>query len=355
LPNPPKRNPVIAFFVDLIFAAPKRGTAIFDFPGEVVDRRFFQLMAALIGATLLVGGCATTSPLGPAYMPNGPKTLLPGADVQQAKSLAMGSAVSKGWNIVEASDNGLLMRRALDTATAESVVGAPVRNASIDVRTGFVQRQEGVEVVVGAAVIADKGNKAKETIDFTDSYKNELEQSLDSLRMAWEKNRWRIASATPPPRTKEAVPAHDGTQGVTPAVEAWQSAVTEAQSAPAQNTATPRPETPASDTAPVAPSSADGNAAPYEDRYAAAPAAPAAQGAAAAGSNENMLALGQTGEQGVWAYYAEHYAKIRGCDVSGQGATLEEKQPELEIHRVDCKNGQSFLVKCNAGTCVGIE
>jgi hypothetical protein len=355
LPNLPKRNPVVAFIINLISVASKRGAAKFDFPGEGVERLFFQLMTTLISVTLLVSGCATTRSLGPAYTSNGPKTFLPGADVQQAKSLAMGSAVSKGWKIVDVSDNGLLIRRALDTAAAESVLGAPVRSASLDVRTGFFQRQEGVEVVVSAAMRADKGDKEEKTMDFTDSYKTELERSLDSLRLSWEENRWRIASATPALPTKEAVPVHDGTQGVTPAVQAWQGEVIGAHSAPAENAATAWSEAPASDTAPVTASSAGGSAAPYEDRYAAATPASVSESTAAAGSNENMLALEQTAEQGLWAYYAEHYAKIRGCDISGRGAILEEKQPELEIHRVYCENGQSFLVKCNAGTCLGIE
>jgi hypothetical protein len=68
-----------------------------------------------------------------------------------------------------------------------------------------------------------------------------------------------------------------------------------------------------------------------------------------------MLALNRAAEPGVWAYYAEHYARIRGCEVSASGAALEEKQPEYEIHRVYCNDGQSFRVKCNAGTCGGLQ
>jgi hypothetical protein len=68
-----------------------------------------------------------------------------------------------------------------------------------------------------------------------------------------------------------------------------------------------------------------------------------------------MLALNRQTEPGIWAYYAEHYAKIRGCEVSGKGAVLEQKLPEYELHRVYCENGATFLVKCNAGTCRGME
>jgi hypothetical protein len=68
-----------------------------------------------------------------------------------------------------------------------------------------------------------------------------------------------------------------------------------------------------------------------------------------------MLALNRQTEPGVWAYYAEHYAKIRGCELSENGVVLEEKLPEFELHRVHCENQKTFLVKCNAGTCRGME
>jgi hypothetical protein len=382
-----------------------------------VKRRRYFLPLTLVGVALLLIGCAATGPLGPGFIPNGPQTFLAGADVAQARSLAMGSAVSKGWKIVDASGNGLLVRRALDTSAAESAVGGPVRNASVEVRTYFSQRQGGVDVVVGAAVIAATGSKPAETFDFTDSYEHELERSLESLRLSWEKNRWRIASVTPPLPRKETASEQQGTQAVTPAVQAWQSEVAHTEAPTRENAATSWPETDVAGTeapkgentattwretevaraeppmgentatlwsetevagtdartgentaaawsAPRAPVAEPlvisnvGNDAPAiehvssETTPAPVPAAPPPR---AATPNDHMLALNQTANQGVWAYYAEHYAKIRGCDISGRGATLENKQPEFEIHRVHCESGQSFRVRCNAGTCMGIQ
>jgi hypothetical protein len=106
--------------------------------------------------------------------------------------------------------------------------------------------------------------------------------------------------------------------------------------------------------APVA-ATVDSGAAPVEERYAGATPAPVSGGAGATGPANDMLALNRTGEPGVWAYYAEHYAKIRGCEIAGEGAVLEDKKPEFELHRVYCESGQSFLVKCNAGTCRGMQ
>ena len=68
-----------------------------------------------------------------------------------------------------------------------------------------------------------------------------------------------------------------------------------------------------------------------------------------------MLTLQQPQGTGVWAYYAEHYARIRGCSLAGEGAVLVEETKAYEVHRVYCEGGTTFLVKCNAGTCRGMR
>jgi hypothetical protein len=70
----------------------------------------------------------------------------------------------------------------------------------------------------------------------------------------------------------------------------------------------------------------------------------------------NMLTLSTAPSgTGVWAYYAEHYARVRGCRLAGEGAVLMRKTPEHEEHRVYCEGGQTFLVRCNAGICRGLQ
>jgi hypothetical protein len=68
-----------------------------------------------------------------------------------------------------------------------------------------------------------------------------------------------------------------------------------------------------------------------------------------------MLVLRQPGDTGIWAYYAEHYARVRGCTLTDGGSVLVEKQNYSETHRVDCEGGRSFLVRCNAGVCRGLR
>jgi hypothetical protein len=236
----------------------------------------------------------------------------------------MGSAVSKGWQIVESSDNRLVVKRPLDAAAAQAATGEPVSAASVEVKSDFFKRQDGVNVVVDASLVANKGSKAERKIDFTESYRDDLNRSLGSLRQAWEENRWRVASSTPPLPTKVEAPEEEAAASTTAAIGGEQ--VTDSQPGTASDfgaeTASVTPPAPVA--APVA-TTAAAAAAPVEDRSAGTAPSPVAPSTASTAAPNNMLVLNTQTEQGVWAYYAEHYAKIRGCELSNEGAVLEDK------------------------------
>lgn len=369
-----------------------------------MTRRFITLLTLFsIGYGMLTGGCATTDPSAPSDARNRPQTFLAGAEIPQAKSVAMGSAVSKGWTIIQSSDNRLLVGRPVDPASAESLVGAPVTSAALEVDTDFLKRQGGVAVLVGAALVANKGTKSEVKVDFTDRYTSELSQSLESLRRSWLENRSRIASATPPlpdktsgssdnlsastgPSSTGVANAGAGDTGDGPTEDAPPSREDAVAAWPSESFIAPTTEpTTSEDRLPVAPEPLDAPAdwvagtnagreppaprpAPVEPRSTASPApvesrTTPAQPAASSLTTDarpmtapnDMLVLNRAAETGIWAYYAEHYAKIRGCAVAASGAVLEEKRPEYEIHRVPCEGGQDFLVRCNAGTCRGLR
>lgn len=325
-----------------------------------MNRRFYILLSMLVGVGALLGGCSSTGSSMLRYDSNNPQTFLAGADVEQAKSLAMGSAVTKGWNIVDSSGDKLVVRRPLNAAAAQSVTGEPVSTAAVEVKSSFFQRQEGVDVVVGATMIANEGSKSQRKIDFTDSYKDDLNRSLDSLQRAWSENRWRVASGTPPLPTNVAAAEDAGPESAATPADATQSAESGPAFATAEavQTSAVAPPAEAAGGPAIAASTPDSGAAPVEDRYdAATPLPPIASTTATAPANPaaNMMALNRQGEPGVWTYYAEHYAKIRGCEVSDTGAVLQEKTPEFEVHRVYCEDQKTFLVKCNAGSCRGLE
>lgn len=319
-----------------------------------MKRRFFFILPMLVGIGWLAGGCSSTGTTLLSYDANKPQTFLPAAEVEQAKSLAMGSAVTKGWKVVESSDNRLVVTRPLDASAAQSVTGEPVSTASIEVKSEFFKRENGVDVVVGASLIANKGSKAQKKLDFTDSYKDDLNRSLNSLRRAWDENRWRVASATPPLPTKVAVPEDEGGGATTSGIDDVRVADSGAEPTPGDGAGLVTAALSSPAAAPVAASTAAA-VAPVEDRTAGSTPPPVTASTAPVSPANNMLTLNRQTEPGVWAYYAEHYAKIRGCELSGNGAVLEQKLPEYEIHRVYCDNEKAFLVKCNAGTCRGME
>lgn len=58
---------------------------------------------------------------------------------------------------------------------------------------------------------------------------------------------------------------------------------------------------------------------------------------------------------GTWAYYAEHYAASRGCELDGAGAVLLASQADWEQHRVLCRDGRSFDVECHLGECASSD
>ncbi|MBS1203089.1 MAG: hypothetical protein H6R22_1598 [Chromatiaceae bacterium] len=56
---------------------------------------------------------------------------------------------------------------------------------------------------------------------------------------------------------------------------------------------------------------------------------------------------------GTWAYYAEGYARSRGCALTDSGAELEAAGPDWERHRVSCRDGRQIRVYCRYGDCTG--
>ena len=175
-----------------------------------MNRRCFYPLPVLTVIAMFISGCGTTKlPDLVDLRGNRPWIFLASAEVRQAKSLAMGTAVTKGWKIVDAVGDKLLVRRSLSTTTAEAIVGKPVATAAVEVKTDFDQRRAGVDVIVDAAMVADKltdkGEKSVVRVNVTESYKEALNRSLNALRKSWERNRWRIAVAILPLPTKGTV------------------------------------------------------------------------------------------------------------------------------------------------------
>lgn len=339
-------------------------------------KRFVLSLLLSVSIAALLIGCATTGsvPSGmPSYDPNKPQVFLPGANVDQAKGMAMGSAVSKGWQVASTSDNALVLERELNEAAAESVAAGSSRSTTpprVQVTSDFFPRNGGVDVVVSAEVVTNDVEKGEQRQDFTESYRADLERSLTSLRQTWERSGSRVASGTPPLPTSKDVPLTANPD--VPLAPISESTTTMASS---ESMPPPAPEpAPALGSAwsadsaaspdPIVDATGAPQPAPVETRGGSAAPAPTQSAPSVAASSvasepvspaENMMALNQPAPTGVWAYYAEHYARVRGCAIAGEGAVLMEKKPDYEMHRVYCEGGQTFLVRCNAGVCRGMR
>jgi len=318
---------------------------------------------SLIGTIVLVTGCAsnpsTTSI--PSRDSNNPQVFLAGANIEQAKGLAMGSAVSKGWGVASSSDSTLVLERQLNEAAAESVAPGLSRAPTpprVQVTSDFYQRDGGVDVVLSATVVAADPEKGESRQDFTETYRDDLERSLASLHSTWSRSRGVVASAAPPIPASTEVP-------LTPNPDVPLAPLTASTPPPADAVAAPEPEPePGTGVGIGLVGASAATAAPVVDvsGSTSAPASASVPDTTSASDNsapvpasENMMAMNQPAATGVWAYYAEHYARVRGCSLAGDGAVLVEKKPDYEMHRVYCEGGKTFLVRCNAGICRGMR
>lgn len=319
------------------------------------------LFAALAAIALVLAGCGggPTRPDTPErFDPTKPNLYFAGADVETVRSVAMGKAVTQGWQIVDANDERFVVRRPLAAAAAESVVpGSSLspRPPVIEVQTDLVPQPHGVIVAVAANVVVDPGSEAETRIDYSDTYRADLMRSLARLRRDWAETRGRIAAAIPdlpaPQPTENslaewlATPNASEVDGL--ATEPEPVPVVEPSEQPVTPTDTLAVAPPPSEPEPSVPPTA---AAPRADILPTAPPATASPDL----PNRDVLVLDPT-PTGVWAYYAEHYAQVRGCNLAGKGAVLIDKTERAEIHRVYCEGGRSLLVKCNLGTCRSLE
>jgi hypothetical protein len=332
--------------------------------------------------------------------------LMPGAIQSEVKGLAMGAARSKGWTIVKSTNDRLVVQRPVDpgSAAAAAALGtqASVLPPVIEVTSAFIQRPDGVLVGLGAELVSQPpGEKVPKRVDYTETYRDSLTRSLESLRSNWAANRQRVAQSTPSEAVRAeaaAERADTGQASTNPLIQVWADAVAEEKASkrasadgaapapykPAEPTmtppvsepqmATPTPATPVS--APPAPMAAPhtttptsmGGAAPVVDGSLAVRPGPTSSEPVRIGGtplpgniqesvppDQNMLTLNQASGTGTWAYYAEQYARLRGCNVTDKGAELIESRASSEILKVPCHGADSFLVKCQNGVCRGLE
>lgn len=338
-----------------------------------------------------------------------PQMAFPGATRSEVKALAMGAARSRAWNIVESTDDRIVAQRPLDpgSAVAQRLASSGVAPGSqVEVTSYFVENRGGVNVGLEAAVLSQvPGSPKPSRTDATEAFRPALTESLESLHTSWSRNRVRVAQAAPPLGAALAADQDNGegddgdfTPAQTDAAErrpsAWTNEAAASVIAPSDtgiqsvDDRTPRPPAPI-------PQSTRQPIPPAPERVAAAPAPRAPEPRRTAGGPapvvdaspiltrrippgpstqpmslptpivepapesiplaDNMMALYPPASGTVsWAYYAEQYARLRGCNVGPQGAIMIDPRSDGEIFKVPCEGADSVMVLCQDGDCRGL-
>jgi hypothetical protein len=347
---------------------------------------------------VLFSGCATQPRTDGAAVDDesetisGPSTLIAGARVEDVRSVAMGSARSKGWTVVSASNQKLVLRRPVSPDAPQAIEvgsGADGVPPSVEVTTMFRQAPGGVNVTVNAQLVTraqvqgeDAKGPVEQRTDYTESYRDNLLYSLEALRSTWAAHHQRVARALPPIGAAGQAAAATAAE-----LKGDQPGTTEAQDeAPLQSplppeaTPTawgapledePEPTVPAEPptaarVAPVAAAvqtttapgsqtaAAPAGTFPTPVRTQGAQAQPYA-GAATVSSADNMLVLDRGPPARSEVGNAEQYAALRGCDVRSGRTALVKRDGSSEFLRVYCTGDPAFLVKCTDGVCKGLE
>ena len=401
--------------------------AVEDYLGVcAVTWRLLMVLLSLTAAGLF-SGCAT----GPRTAGvdadeqlesiQGPSTLIAGARVSDVRSLAMGAARSKGWTIVSATDQKLVLRRPVNTDSPQAVEQGLTSGGTppeIEVKTVFLQRPGGVNVVANAQLLTQGQAGAAQRIDYTETYRDSLMRSLASLRGAWAAHHGRVARGLPPMSQQGAAAAETaaelneqrggaaaGAPQQSPisqtAPTAWGEAAAEPVAAPtpipapvktqvtapapvkapaaaagtaaAVKTAMPATKAPATPvnptTAPTAPAAkaAPGTAAKPGTTAAKPPSAPTSTAKPVATATKTPADPAKPAPKtaqapspapaqgGSQIAKAESFAQSRGCKVRPGRSFVHKRDADADFVRVYCVGDPPFLVKCGGGRCKLIE
>lgn len=302
--------------------------------------------------TTLAGGAE------PGYRPG---VFLEGATVARAKALALDAAMLKGWYVAASAREHTLFETILEEPASPGPMDdrLPPERTLLRIRADFVATPAGVNAYLQAQEVWWQGESGEWSADVTDTYRGNLARALESLQKQWTAfYKQRPGSGVRPvaaPRVRvepgvvsgPPVPNADAIRplptGDEPASVTVRPLPTGDESASATVRPLPTGDAPASVT--VSPLPTGDGAAPV-----AIPAQPLVR-ATPLPPAEQAPVMPARYEVGVWAYYAEQYAREQGCEPGDLGAVLERETGTGEVHRVHCADGSSRLVRCDREQC----
>ncbi|WP_238787478.1 hypothetical protein [Thiospirillum jenense] len=334
--------------------------------------RLFNPFTVLICSLLLTTSCATHPPAPDNALPDLtglPQTLLAGATLEQARSVALANARTKGWTPVDSRPECVVLERELARNSPQAQALGPQHQQlppRIRVETHFRPQADGVLVALRAFIISHPRDAEMQHLDYTTDYQVPLQASLAALQQEWQ------TGARPPVMPPTSTAAPDPSPAERPHADVQ---LTPPVTPPRQPTAAPpvvnRPSPPPNPAPAVAKPASPAPAhtvpaLPPPERRPPVPVTALPPPAAplptsgliptpapitnSVNETNPMLALNQN-QPGLWAYYAEQYARTHGCTLTDNGAMLREKTISYELHTVPCADGRAFLLKCQGGVC----
>jgi len=335
-------------------------------------------LASLVIAMALLSGCSGLStrsapeldapvPLTLADVAGLPIVSIPSANRAEVKALAMGSARSKGWRILQSGDDRLIVERPLDSGSPLArALGPEAANAPagshLEVTTYFIDQPGALSVasraeLVMPPVLPANGDRKKAPaeavrIDQTEVLRPSLDQSLSALHTSWNAHGSRLARAAPPlPESAQgAAPEPRIAAGSTPPAPGLMPV-----SAPAVAAAPAAPPAPVSRPAPSVnlpslnmpslhrPAPELRTAAPVLDAVPLLDASPQ--------PTNDMLSLPATSPVIDNRAGAEAFAAQQGCRALPGGAVMVDQRTDGDIIKVSCDSGQNLLLHCQSGRC----
>jgi hypothetical protein len=275
--------------------------------GQPSARSRAALLATLLALIAVAVQAETAAP---------PSVLLTGANVPRAKALALDAALIKGWRVAVSERERVVFETRLETPASAGPPGvvlgkvAPPAQTLLRIRADFTATGDGVRTALRATEVWYAGTRQQWSTDVTGPYRDNLLNALRSLREQW-------AAIAPQGAARAAAASDAGERRAKPRASAT-PARAEPSAAPTGSIAAP------SQAARLAPE-------PLRREHAASPP-------------EDLPV-------GVWAYHAEELAVSRGCELDERGAVLLREEDGAEVHRVDCRDGTSMLIRCDRERC----
>lgn len=112
-----------------------------------------------------------------------PSVLLFGATLNQARDLAVSSAIDKGWRLLSVTPAAAAFEQTLEDPRGDDD-SAPMRVIRVFAR--FEEESGGVRVLLRAEEVEEPGSEAEWMADATDRYGDNLSHALSRLRANWD-------------------------------------------------------------------------------------------------------------------------------------------------------------------------